>query len=135
MSKPKGPLAIHGNWLPMRFVCFHNVPQDPHACFCLPVVMLRSHHQKRTAESNRAHTRTYTYIYIYVYMGVAQNSTGGATRRFWSMFRLTRATHFGYVFLIEPQPYRCAFLMSLFQLSGTQHKSNLRKTKSKNNNI
>ena len=29
-------------------------------------------------------------------MGVAQNSTiGGANRRFWSMFSLTRATHLG----------------------------------------
>ena len=29
------------------------------------------------------------------YLGVAQNETGGANRRFWSMFPLTRATHFG----------------------------------------
>ena len=28
-------------------------------------------------------------------MGVAQNYTGGASRRFWPMFPLTRATHFG----------------------------------------
>ena len=32
-------------------------------------------------------------------MGVAQNQTGGANRRFWSMFPLTRASHFGTGFL------------------------------------
>ena len=36
-------------------------------------------------------------------MGVAQNETGGANRRFWSMFPLTRATHFGTGFLSHSQ--------------------------------
>ena len=36
-------------------------------------------------------------------MGVAQNETGGENRRFWSMFPLTRATHFGTGFLSHSQ--------------------------------
>ena len=38
-------------------------------------------------------------------MGVAQNYTEGAKRRFWSMFPLARATHFGTVFLNSPKPH------------------------------
>ena len=37
-------------------------------------------------------------------MGVAQNETGGANRRFSSMFPLSRATHFGTGFL-SPDTY------------------------------
>ena len=33
-------------------------------------------------------------------VGVAQNEPGGASRRFWSMFPLSRASHFGAGFFV-----------------------------------
>ena len=38
----------------------------------------------------------------YEHLGMAQNETGGANRRFWSIFPLTRATDFGIGFLSQP---------------------------------
>ena len=39
---------------------------------------------------------------------MAQNSPGGAKRRFWSMCPFTRATHFWNSVFFEPQPFVCS---------------------------
>ena len=56
----------------------------------------------------------YIYIYTHTYMGVAQNETGGANRRFWSMSPLTRVPFWVPAFLSHshlqskpPTPENC----------------------------
>ena len=59
--------------------------------------------QRRQSVASRPYETSQAHI------GVAQNSTGGANRRCWSMFPLTRASHFG-IPVFEPKPYGVSIL-------------------------
>ena len=55
-------------------------------------------------------------------MGVAQNKTGGANRRFWSMLPLSRANHFCIVFF---EPHMSPFCILSMRGAAEQKARNL----------